>query len=167
MVIRVLLFILLGFVTAFCGTILSNITAILGVAPDYTMIIIMLVILRQEFSVAFPAVLMISLIADALNPSTFGYGAFLRFGLSTIIYELKQHMNLDLLPSRLYVIAGAELVFQLVYQLIIHSFDFGIISQVYLESALPTLGYTFFVAFIIFFVLDLDIKLDVKRREIG
>ncbi|MGB5138674.1 MAG: hypothetical protein WBP29_09095, partial [Candidatus Zixiibacteriota bacterium] len=93
MVFSALLFILLGFLAAFCATILANITSILGIAPDFAMIIIMLIVLRKEFLTAYPAVLMVALIVDALNPETFGFGAFLRFGLAVIIYELKQHMN--------------------------------------------------------------------------
>ncbi len=166
MVFRILLFILLGFLTAFCNTILANITSILGIAPDYAMIIILLVILRQDFLIAFPAVLMVALIVDALNPETFGFGAFIRFGLAVIVYELKQQMNLEMMSSRIYVLIGAEFTFQLLYQLIANSFDFGTVSQVYLESSLPTLAYTTAIGFLIFFILDLDIKIDIKRRQV-
>ena len=166
MAIRILLFILLGFLAAFCQTILANITAILGIAPDFAMIIIMLIVLRREFLTAYPAVLMVALIVDALNPETFGFGAFLRFGLAVVIYELKQHMNLEMLSTRLYTLVGAEFVFQLLYQLIANSFDLGTVAQVYFEGSLPTLAYTALVGFIVFFVLDLEVRVDIKRRQV-
>lgn len=166
MVFRALLFILLGFLTAFCHTILANITSILGIAPDFVMIIILLIVLRKDFQVAFPAVLMVSLIVDALNPETFGFGAFIRFGLALIIYELKQQMNLEMLSSRFYVLIGAEAVFQLLYQLVAHSFDITTVMQVYLESSLPTLAFTSAVGFLIFFLLDLEFKIDIKRKQV-
>lgn len=166
MVFRILLFILLGFAAAFCSTILANITAILGIAPDYAMIIILLIILRQEFDTAFPAVLMVALIVDALNPETFGFGAFIRFGLAAIIYELKQQMNLEMLSSRMYVLLSAELIFQLLYQLIAQGFDLATVGQVYFESSLPTLAYTGAVGFLVFFILDLEFKIDIKRRQV-
>ena len=166
MVFRIILFILLGFITAFCHTILANITSILGIAPDFAMIIILLIILRQEFDTAFPAVLMVALIVDALNPETFGFGAFIRFGLGVIIYELKQQMNLEMLSSRMYVLLGAELIYQLLYQLIAQGFDLGTVGQVYFESSLPTLAYTAALGFLVFFILDLEFKLDIKRRQV-
>lgn len=166
MIFRVLLFILLGFITAFCHTILANITSIFGISADFVMIIILLIILRKDFLIAFPAVLMVSLIVDALNPETFGFGAFIRFGLALIIYELKQKMNLEMLSSRLYVLIGTEALFQLLYQLVAHSFDMIIVMQVYLESSLPTLVYTTIVGFLIFFLLDLEIKIDIKRHQV-
>jgi len=161
-----LLFVLLGFLTAFCHTILANITSILGIAPDFVMIIILLIILRKDFQIAFPAVLMVALIVDALNPETFGFGAFIRFGLALIVYELKQQMNLEMLSSRMYVLIGTETVFQLLYQLVAHSFDIGTVMQIYLESSLPTLAYTSAVGFLVFFILDLEIKVDVRRRKV-
>ncbi len=166
MVFRVLLFILLGYLTAFSHTILANITSILGIAPDFVMIIVMLIILRKDFQIAFPAVLMVSLIVDALNPETFGFGAFIRFGLALIIYELKQQMNLEMLSSRFYVLIGAEAVFQLLYQLVANSFDISTVMQVYLESSLPTLVYTAAVGFLIFFLLNLEFKIDIKRKQL-
>jgi cell shape-determining protein MreD len=165
-VFRILLFILLGFITAFCLTILANVTSILGIAPDYGMIIILLVVLREDYLIAFPAVLMVALIVDALNPETFGFGAFIRFGLAVIVYELKQQMNLEMLSSRIYALIGAEFIFQFLYQLIAQSFDIGTVGQIYLESSLPTLAYTTAVGFLIFFILDLDIKIDIRRRRV-
>ncbi len=130
------------------------------------MIIILLIILRKDFQIAFPAVLMVALIVDALNPETFGFGAFIRFGLALIVYELKQQMNLEMLSSRMYVLIGTETVFQLLYQLVAHSFDIGTVMQIYLESSLPTLAYTSAVGFLVFFILDLEIKVDVRRRKV-
>lgn len=166
MAIRFLTFLLFAYLTAFCQTLLANIVSIFGIAPDFTMIIILIIVLREEFDVAFPMALVIALISDALTPEVFGYGAFLRFGLAVIIYELRLHLNLEQWYSRLYVLAGAEIVFQLLYQLLTSGFDFGAATQIYFESSLPTLGYTAAVGFVVLFVLDLDIRVDIMRRHL-
>ncbi|MCC6964191.1 MAG: rod shape-determining protein MreD [candidate division Zixibacteria bacterium] len=166
MAIRLLIFLVYAYLTAFCQTLLANIMAIHGIAPDFTMIIILIVVLREEFDTAYPIALIIALIADALTPEFFGYGAFVRFGLAAVIYELRQHLNLEPWYSRLYVLIGAEVVFQLGYQLIAGGFDFGAATQVYWESSLPTLAYTAVVGFVVFYILDLDIRLDIRRRRL-
>ncbi len=164
---RIFAFLLFAYLTAFCQTLLANTVAILGIAPDFTMIIILIIVLRKEFDLAYPVTLLVALISDALTPEVFGYGAFLRFGLAVLIYELRQHLNLDQWYSRLYVLVGAETVFQLLYQLLTSGFDFGAALQVYWESSLPTLAYTAGVGFIVFFLFDLGIRVEILSRRRG
>ncbi len=147
-------------------TILANAVAIFGIVPDFALIIILLVVWREDFPVAFPVIMLLSLIADALLPELFGISAAIRFALAAIAYELRQHLNLDQLSSRFYVLLGAEAVYQLIYQLVANGFDLGIVARVYLETSLPTLLYTAAVGFIVFLVFDLEFSIDIRRRRL-
>lgn len=167
MVTKIVKFLLLAYLVAFSQTILANITSILGVTPDFGMIIIFLIVARQEFQVAFPTVLMVGLIIDALNPQLMGLGTAVRFALAVAIYEIRLHVDIEQLSARLYLLIGAEVCFQLLYQMVANSFDFGILNTIYLEVSLPTLAYTIAVGFVVFVASDLELKLGIRRSTNG
>lgn len=167
MVIRIVKFLLLAYFVAFCQTVLSDLMAILGIAPDLGSIIIFLIVVRREFPVGFPAVFMVGLIIDALNPQTLGLGTVVRFAIAIAVYEIRQHLNIDRLSARLYLLLGAEMCFQLIYQMAANSFDFGIVNTIYFDVSLPTLAYTMALGFVVLVISDLEFKIEIRRRANG
>lgn len=165
MVLRIIKFILLAYLVAFTQTILASLTSIRHIAPDYGMIIILLVMLRNEFPVAHSAAFLASIVMDALNPELFGFGTLIRFAIAAAVYELRKNLNVERILSRVYVLIGAESIFHLLYQLVANSFDMSSVTQIYLETSLPTLAYTTVVGTAVLFLLDLEIKLEIKRRR--
>jgi len=164
---RVAKFIVLAYFVAFSETILANLTSVQGIVPDYGLIIILLIALRKDYQIALPAIFMCALIIDALTPELLGLGTFIRFGIGVVAYQLRRSMNIEQLFSRLYLIAGAEVAFQLLYQLVANKFDISIVGQIYWEVSLPTLLYTTIVGFAAMFLLDLEYKLEITKRKIS
>lgn len=167
MAIRVLKFVLLAYLVAFSQTILANLTSILGIAPDFGTIIILLIVLRAEYQVALPASLAVALIIDVLTPETLGLGAAVRFAIAVAIGEIRQHVDIEQLPAQMYLLIGSEVCFQALYQALVNSFDIGTLSKIYLEVSLPTLAYTAVVGFIVLALADLEFKIEIKRRSVG
>jgi cell shape-determining protein MreD len=164
---RIAKFIVLAYLVAFSQTILANLTAIQGIVPNYGIIIILLIALRKEYDIALPAIFMCALIIDALTPELLGVGTLIRFGIGVIAFQMRRSMNIEQLFSRLYLIAGADLVYQLLYQLVANKFDISIVGRIYWEVSLPTLVYTTVVGFAAMFLLDLEYKLEITRRRVG
>ncbi len=167
MAIRVLKFVLLAYLVAFSQTILSNLTSILGIAPDFGTIIILLIVLRTEYQVALPTSLAVALIIDVLTPETLGLGAAVRFAIAVAVGEIRQHVDVEQLPAQMYLLIGSEVCFQALYQALVNSFDIVTLSKIYLEVSLPTLGYTAVVGFIVLALADLEFKIEIKRRSVG
>ena len=167
MVIKILKYIILALVVAFCQTILSNLTSILGIAPNFGTILIFLIVLRTDFETALPAAFLVGLVIDALNPENLGLGTATRFAIAAAVHEIKQHLDIDRIQTRLYLLIGSEFCFQSIYQLAVNSFDFGSVPRIYLEVSLPTLAYTVVVGMAIMLLTDLDYKLEIRRRSLG
>ncbi len=163
---RVAKFIVLAYFVAFSQTILANLTSIHGIVPDFGLIVILLIALRKDYLVALPAIFMCALIIDALTPELLGIGTIIRFGIGVAAYQLRRALNIEQLFSRLYLIAGAEFVHQLLYQLVANKFDISTVGQIYWEVSLPTLVYTTIVGFAAMFLLDLEYKLEITKRKI-
>lgn len=162
---RIAKFIVLAYFVAFSQTILANLTAIQGIVPNYGIIIILLIALRKDYQIAFPAIFMCALIIDALTPELLGIGTIIRFGIGVVAYQLRRSLNIQQLFSRLYLVAGAEFVYQLLYQLVANKFDISSVGQIYWEVSLPTMVYTTIVGFAAMFILDFEYKLEITRRK--
>jgi rod shape-determining protein MreD len=167
LVIRILKFLLLAYLVTFCQTILSNVTSILGVAPNFGTIIILLIALRTEYQIALPTSFAVALIIDALSPETLGLGTAVRFAIAVAVSEIRQHIDIEQIPAQMYLLIGSEICYQTLYQALANSFDFGTLSKIYLEVSLPTLIYTLVVGFVALVLVDLEIKVEVKRRGLG
>ena len=167
LVIRIFKFLLLAYLVTFSQTILSNLTSILGIAPNFGTIIILLIALRTEYQVALPTSFAVALIIDALSPETLGLGTAVRFAIAVAVSEIRQHIDVEQLPAQMYLLIGSEVCFQTLFQALVNSFDFGILSTIYLEVSLPTLVYTIVVGFVVLAMADLEFKIEVKRRGLG
>jgi rod shape-determining protein MreD len=167
LVIRILKILLLAYLVTFCQTILSNVTSILGVAPNFGTIIILLIALRTEYQIALPTSFAVALIIDALSPETLGLGTAVRFAIAVAVSEIRQHIDIEQIPAQMYLLIGSEICYQTLYQALANSFDFGTLSKIYLEVSLPTLIYTLVVGFVALVLVDLEIKVEVKRRGLG
>lgn len=167
MVIRIVKFLLLAYLVAFSQTILSNLTSILGVAPNFGTMIILLIVLRTEYQIALPTSFAVALIIDALSPETLGLGTAVRFAIAVAASEIRQHVDVEQLPAQLYLLIGSEVCFQVLFQALANSFALGTLSKVYLEVSLPTLVYTVVVGFVVLAMADLEFKIDVRRRGLG
>ncbi len=164
---KILKFLLLAYLVTFCQTVLSNATSVVGISPNFGTIIILLIVLRTEWTVAFPTSFMVALIIDALNPDLFGLGTAVRFAIAVAVSEIRQHLDIEQLPAQLYLLIGSEIVFQVLYQALANSFDFATLSRIYVEVSLPTLVYTAVVGFVVLVMSDMQFKLEIKRRGIG
>jgi cell shape-determining protein MreD len=167
LVIRVFKFLLLAYLVAFSQTILSDLTSILGIAPNFGTIIILLIALRTEYHIALPTSFAVALIIDALSPETLGLGTAVRFAIAVAVSEIRQHLDIEQLPAQLYLLIGSEICFQTLFQALANSFDLGILSKIYLETSLPTLVYTVVVGFVVLVMADLEFKLEIRRRGLG
>ena len=165
MVIRIFKYFLLALLVAFSQTILSNLTSILGIAPNYGTIIILVIILWREYPLAYPAAFMVGIIIDALNPEFFGYGAAVRFAIAIAAYEIRQHLDVEQLPAQIYLLIGSEISFQLLYQSVVNSLDMGVLPKILLEVSLPTLVYTTVVGAAVLLVTSLQFRIEVSRRS--
>ena len=167
MVIRIFKFLLLVYLVTFCQTILANLTSILGIAPNFGTIIVLLIALKAEYQIALPTSFMVGLIIDALNPETLGLGTAIRFATAVAVCEIRQQIDVEQLPAQLYLLIGSEIVFQVLYQAIANSFDMATLSKIYVEVSLATLVYTVAVGFIVLVMSDLQVRIEVKRRGLG
>jgi cell shape-determining protein MreD len=167
LLLRIAKFIALAYLVTFCQTILANLTAINGIVPNYANIIIFVVIMRVNYRLAFPAVFMIGLLVDVLNPNTLGIGLAIRFGLAVVVEELKRKMDTDQLATRLYLLLGFEAAFQLLYQPLVLRFDFTALQHVLIQSSIPTFIYTGLVGALVVALSDLRVKFEVSRRGSG
>lgn len=164
---KIIRLILLGFLTAFCQSILANITSIGGVAPDYASIIILILMLSTEYRMAYPAAFLVALIADVLNPDLLGVGLILRFSLAAVLGELQRKLDLARVVTRLYLLVGYVALFQILYQTLVLRFDISSLPAVFLNVTIPTLLYTTVVGLIVILLSDLSVKIEIGKQKRG
>ncbi len=167
MAISIIKFLLLAYLAAFCQNILANLTAIGGVSPNFGTIIIVLIVLKSDFQVAFPAALLTGLVIDILNPELFGLGTAIRFAIAAAVWELKCKMDLKRLAARVYLLMGAEAAFQLFYQCCANRFDLDILGHLFVEVSLPILLYTSVLGTVAIMIGDLSVKIQIKKAGGG
>jgi rod shape-determining protein MreD len=164
---KIIRLVLLGFLTAFCQSILANLITIGGVAPDFAGIIILIIMLRTGHQLAYPAAFLVALVADVLNPELLGIGLVLRFVLAAALGELQRRLDLARVATRLYLLLGMTTLFQLLYQILIFRFDIVSLPAVYLYTSIPTLLYTALVGLIVILASDLSVNIEIGRQKRG
>lgn len=167
MLINILKFILLAYIVTFCQTILANVTQIAGVSPDYATIIILLIVLKSRYQTAFAAAFMVGLLIDVLNPELLGVGLAVRFAIAVGLWEMKRKMDLGRISTKLYLVLGAEAVFQLIYQTLVSNFNLGMLRYILLSVSLPTILYTTVVGLVVVLLSDLSIKVEIRKGDSG
>jgi cell shape-determining protein MreD len=165
MLVRIIKFLVLAYVVAFCQTVLANITEIASVSPNYGTIIILLLVLKNDYRTAFPAAFMVALIIDSLNPALLGVGTAIRFSLAVAVWELKKKLDLDRIAARLYLLMGFEAVFQLLYQAFASRLDLGVLQHLLLRTSLPTLVYTTVAGLIVLMISDLSVRIEIGKGD--
>lgn len=167
MLLNVIKFIALAYIVAFCQTILANITEIANSSPDYGTIIIVLVVLRADYRSAFTAALLVGLVLDCLNPQLLGVGTAVRFSIAVALWELKRTVDLGRVSTRIYLLLGAEGVYQLLYQTFAGNFSLNNLPHVLLSVSLPTLIYTTVMGLIVLMIADLSVKIEIRKGDSG
>ena len=162
---KMLKFIVLAYVVAFCQTILSQFMAIGEIVPNFGTLIIVAIVLHRQYRFAIPAAFMIGILIDVLDPRLLGLGTAIRLVIAYALYELRFKMDMERTAAKIYLLLGAELVFQLLYQPFATGFSLEVVKSVFLHHSVPTIVYTTVVGLLLLIVADLEIKFLIKRRS--
>jgi len=159
---RILYFLALIFSVIIYQTLIADLVSIRLARPDIILVIIVWLTLTRDLSWGVSFGFAAGILEDSHHPQFLGLGAFLKIAAAIAVYLTSHRVRIDSLPIRIAVIAAVVTAHDILYFLVVYSFNIHLEFITLFNTIIPSAIYTSVVAAGVLYLSErqLTIKLE-------
>lgn len=140
-------------------TLLADRITVGSARPDPILVLIVWLTLTRDLTWGVSFAFLAGILEDSHTPQFLGLGAFLKIAGSVAVYLISHRVRTDRLIIRIGMVAAVVIAHDLLYFLVVYSFDFQLELATILNTIIPSAVYTSVVAAVVLYLAERQLTL--------
>jgi len=151
---KILMFVGLVLSVIVYQTLLADLLTVGSSRPDLILVLIVWLTLTRDLTWGVSFAFLAGILEDSHTPQFLGLGAFLKIAGAVTVYLISHRVRTDRLIIRIGMVAAVVLGHDILYFLVVYSFDVQLEFATLLYSIVPSAAYTAVIAAVVLYLAE-------------
>jgi rod shape-determining protein MreD len=135
-------------------TLLADLLTVGSARPDLILILIVWLTLTRDLTWGVSFAFLAGIIEDSHTPQFLGLGAFLKIAGAVAVYLISRRVRTDRLIIKIGMVAAVVLAHDVLYFLVVYSFDVQLGFATLFHTIIPSAAYTSVIAAVVLYLAE-------------
>ncbi|MCK4655408.1 MAG: rod shape-determining protein MreD [candidate division Zixibacteria bacterium] len=135
-------------------TLLADLLTVGSARPDLILILIVWLTLTRDLTWGVSFAFLAGIIEDSHTPQFLGLGAFLKIAGAVAVYLISRRVRTDRLIIKIGMVAAVVLAHDILYFLVVYSFDVQLGFATLFHTIIPSAAYTSVIAAVVLYLAE-------------
>ena len=151
---KILMFVGLVMSVIVYQTLLADLLIVGSARPDLILVLIVWLTLTRDLTWGVSFAFLAGIFEDSHTPQFLGLGAFLKIAGAVAVYLISHRVRTDRLIIRIGTVAAVVLAHDILYFLVVYSFNVQLEFETLLHTIMPSAAYTTVIAAVVLYLAE-------------